>query len=268
MTNILERIESTKREEIAAAKVKLPESEIKEMVKDALPVRNFHQALKKRVDSGQFALIAELKKASPSKGMIREEFDPISIARAYELGGADCLSILTDKQYFHGSSKFLQQARSATSLPVLRKDFMYEPYQVYEARTWNADCILIILAAVSDYQAKILEETALNLEMGVLLEVHNEAELHRAMQMHTPLIGINNRDLTTFDTNMETCEKLAPICDNDRLLVGESGISSNQDLLRLSKVGINAFLVGESLMIKNDVKSATKSLLNRRVTSG
>ena len=248
MSDILRRILATKRVEVAAARVAVPLEAVERNARAAPPPRDFAGALRSKIAAGKPAVIAEIKRASPSKGLLREHFDPAAIARSYAAAGAACLSVLTDREYFQGAPEHLTEARAACALPVLRKDFVLEPYQVYEARTLGADCILLIAAALAPGDMRGLERLAHDLGMAVLVEVHNAAELEAALGLVTPLIGINNRDLHSFETRIETTLELRASVPKTRIVVTESGIASVEDVDRLWRAGIRAFLVGEALL--------------------
>lgn len=257
---ILDKIKAYKLEEVAADKLAKPLSEVEAEARAADPVRPFAGALRDAAAAG-YGLIAEVKKASPSKGLIRADFDPAKLAQAYAAGGATCLSVLTDTPSFQGAKPFLTAARAACSLPTLRKDFMYDTYQVAEARALGADCILIIMASVSDAQAAELEDCASSWGMDALIEVHDGPELDRALHLKSPLIGVNNRNLKTFETTLDTTRQLAPRLTAGRFLISESGLSTPADLADMAQHGARAFLIGESLMRQPDVREATETLL-------
>ena len=260
MSNVLDKIKAYKLEEVAARKASRPIAEVEVAAKAASPVRGFADALNKAAMTG-YGLIAEVKKASPSKGLIRADFNPPELAKAYERGGATCLSVLTDTPSFQGADEFLIAARAAVSLPVLRKDFMYDTYQVAEARAMGADCILIIMASVSDTQAVELEDAAFTWGMDVLVEVHNAEELDRAKILKSPLLGINNRNLKTFETSLDTTRELVKLAPEGKILISESGLNTSDDLADMARHNVRCFLIGESLMRQTDVETATRNLL-------
>lgn len=262
MSDVLTKICNEKREHVAACKATRPIGELEAQAKNASSTRGFIASLQTKVAAGDFGLIAELKKASPSKGLIREDFDPHSLAKAYEDGGATCLSVLTDIPYFQGDDAYLIAARAAVTLPVLRKDFMVDPYQIVESRALGADCILLIMAALDDAEASDLEAAAMDYDMDVLVEVHNADELDRALKLKSPLLGINNRNLKTLAVDMATTEDLSKNVPADKIMVCESGLFERSDLERMALVGANCFLIGESLMRQSDVAAATRALLN------
>jgi len=263
MSDVLTKICADKWETVKARQAAIPQSELESLAKDASPTRGFAAHLKHAVDQGGFGLIAEIKKASPSKGLIRDDFDPPALAKAYAAGGASCLSVLTDEPYFQGHDSYLRAAHNAVALPVLRKDFMLDPYQIVEARSLGADCILLIMAALSDTEADELELAAMEWGMDVLIEVHDREELDRALMLRSELIGINNRNLKTLEVNLATSEELSVHMPDDVLGVCESGLSGPEQLARMSAVGLNCFLIGESLMRQDDVEQATRRLLDK-----
>ena len=260
MSDILDRILARKVEEIAERSALTPLAELVARCSDLADTRGFAAAIESRIDAGQPAVIAEVKKASPSKGVIRAEFDPAAIARSYESGGAACLSVLTDADFFQGSEVYLGQARAACALPVLRKDFTIDPYQVYEARAIGADCILLIVAALDDERLLELSLLAAELDLDVLVEVHDEDELERALELPAPLIGVNNRNLRSFEVSLETTLRLRARVPAERLLVTESGIATRADVARLRAAGVDSFLVGETFMRASDPGTALREL--------
>jgi indole-3-glycerol phosphate synthase len=266
MSTILDRIKAYKLEEVAKAKAATSLVDLEAAAKAAAPPRGFARALREAALTG-YGLIAEIKKASPSKGLIRADFDPPALARAYEAGGATCLSVLTDAPSFQGADEHLVAAHDAVALPCLRKDFLYDPWQVTQSRALTADCILIIMASLDDAQAAELEAAAIDLGMDVLIEVHDETELERAQRLKSPLIGINNRNLHSFEVTLDTTRRLARRVPEDRMIVAESGLYTPDDLADLAQYGARCFLIGESLMRQEDVTAATRAILAKPLTS-
>jgi indole-3-glycerol phosphate synthase len=260
MSDILKKIVEVKREEVAAAKKRVPLEAMRDDALSRVLTRDFVGALRAKIGNGQSAVIAEVKKASPSKGLLRADFIPADIAQSYAEAGAACLSVLTDRQFFQGQNDYLKQARASCDLPVLRKDFMIDPYQIYESRAVGADCVLLIAACLDDAQMAELEAIALGLDMAVLVEVHDRAELERALKLKTPLLGINNRDLRTFEVKLETTLALKELVPAGKLLVTESGILARPDVQRMREAGVHAFLVGEAFMRADDPGAALQAL--------
>lgn len=260
--DILKKILQRKQQEIAERSKRLPINLLQQLAENAEPVRGFVEAIERKLAAGQSAVIAEVKKASPSKGVLREDFRPAEIALSYENGGAACLSVLTDKDFFQGHEDYLKQARTACQLPVIRKDFIIDPYQVFEARAIGADCILLIVAALDDDQLEQLSQLAIQLDMDVLVEVHNEEELHRALVLNLPLIGINNRDLHTFETSLETTIKLLNFIPDETIVITESGILGKEDVTFMREHGVNGFLVGEAFMRADEPGEALANLFD------
>jgi len=263
MSDTLAKIVADKKRHVAGRMSMRPLRMVEALARNTDSPRGFAKALKATIAAGGYGLIAEIKKASPSKGLIREDFDPPSLARAYERGGATCLSVLTDEPYFQGKDEFLLQARAASKLPALRKDFMIDTYQIVEARALGADCVLLIMACLDDALAAELAKTARKWGMDILVEVHDAAELDRALKVDADLIGVNNRNLKTLNVDLATTEQLAPMVPKDRVLVAESGLGTPADLARMSKVGASAFLIGESFMRQPDVEAAVRALMLR-----
>ncbi|MCB2426975.1 indole-3-glycerol phosphate synthase TrpC [Methylophaga pinxianii] len=260
--DILKKILQRKQQEIAERSKRLPINLLQQLAENAEPVRGFVEAIERKLAAGQSAVIAEVKKASPSKGVLRADFRPAEIAVSYENGGAACLSVLTDQDFFQGHEDYLKQARTACQLPVIRKDFIIDPYQVFEARAIGADCILLIVAALDDEQLEQLSQLAIQLDMDVLVEVHNEEELHRAMVLNLPLMGINNRDLHTFETSLETTIKLLNFIPDETIVITESGILGKEDVALMREHGVNGFLVGEAFMRADEPGEALADLFN------
>jgi len=262
VSNILEKIISVKHREIEESRSVVALSDLEKQCSSLPPTRDFVHALRSRVEKFQPAVIAEIKKASPSKGVIREDFDPVKIAKSYEQSGAACLSVLTDREFFQGAPEYLTAVKSTTSIPVIRKDFIIDPYQVFEARAMGADCILLIVAALTGSQMRELEKVAQQADLAVLVEVHSEVELEKALELKTPLIGINNRNLRTFETNIETSIKLSENIPDGRIVITESGIHTREDVRLMVESSIYSFLVGEALMRQPDPGAALEGLFS------